>query len=80
MLGGAERLLKATGNQNVRTYIDRRKSTVAQWVALRTIFKVCTKHEKGYESGGRRQPPMVIADSVRSAIEGHVIRYFGRSK
>ena len=37
---GAESILKAVGNQDVRMYIDRRQATVAQWVALRPIFEV----------------------------------------
>ena len=32
-------------------YIGIWKATVAQWVALRTRFKVCAG-EKGYEGGG----------------------------
>ena len=29
---------------------------MAQWVALRPIFEVCTR-EKGYEEGGQRRDP-----------------------
>ena len=37
----AKSVLKASGNQDVQTYINRRQATVAQWVALHHIFKVC---------------------------------------
>ena len=36
------------------TYIGIRQATLAQWVALRPIFEVCTG-EKGYEGGGLRR-------------------------
>ena len=36
----------------VVTYIGRRQETVAQWVALRPLFEVCTR-EKGYEGVGK---------------------------
>ena len=35
---GGESVLKAAGTQDIWTYIDRYQVTVAQWVALRTIF------------------------------------------
>ena len=37
----AKSVLKAPGNQDVQTYINRRQATVAQWVSLHHIFKVC---------------------------------------
>ena len=40
--------------QPLQAYIDRRQATVAEWVALRTIFKVCVK-ETGYKGGGRHR-------------------------
>ena len=36
--------------------MDRRQATVAEWVALRTIFDVCAV-ETGYEGGGRLRVP-----------------------
>ena len=51
---GADRVLQATGTKPLREYTERRQATVAEWVALRTIFKVCTK-ETGFEGGGRVQ-------------------------
>ena len=41
----------------VRKYIDRRQTTVAQWVALQNIFKACVKQDTGYEGRGRKIPP-----------------------
>ena len=38
---GAERVLKETGNQDVRMYIESRQETVYHWVDLWTIFEVC---------------------------------------
>ena len=38
----------------VTTYIGRRQTTVAQWVALRPTFEVCNG-EKGYKGGGLRK-------------------------
>ena len=37
-----------------RIYIERQKSTVAQWVELRPLFDVCEKG-KGYNGGGLRR-------------------------
>ena len=38
----------------VMTYIDTQHAIVAQWVALRPIFEVCTG-KTGYEGGGCRR-------------------------
>ena len=51
---GAEGIREATGTLSERTYIERQQETVAQWMALRPLFKVFTK-ETGYEGGGRRR-------------------------
>ena len=48
-------MLNTAVMQKIRTYIDRRQSMVAQWVALRTIFEVSTQEETGYAGGGRRR-------------------------
>ena len=50
---GDESVLKAAGTQNIRTYINRRQATVAQWVDLWPIFEVFTQ-DTGYEGGWRR--------------------------
>ena len=42
----AEAVREAAGTQFSMKYIGRRQETVAQWVAWRLIFKVCTG-EKG---------------------------------
>ena len=36
-------VLRETGTQNLGEYIDRQKTTVAEWVVLRPINKVCEK-------------------------------------
>ena len=48
----AELVQEAAVTQLVMTYIGRRQATVEQWVALRSLFKVCAR-DKGYEGGGR---------------------------
>ena len=54
---GVESIIKVEGTQAVRTYINRRQVTMAQWVALQPIFKVYAQQETYYEGGGRRRPP-----------------------
>ena len=51
---GTEGILEAEGTQSMRIYIERRKATVAQWVALRPLFEICAR-ETGYEGGERRR-------------------------
>ena len=51
---GAEVVREAAGTQSAMTYIGIRQATVAQWVVLRSLFKMCAR-EKGYEGGGRRR-------------------------
>ena len=48
---GAEIVWEAAGTQSAMTFIGRRQETMAQWVDLWPIFKVCT-WEKGYKGGG----------------------------
>ena len=50
----AEAVREAAGMQLVMTYIGRRQSTVAQWVALWPIFELCTG-KKGYNGGDPRR-------------------------
>ena len=51
---GAEGIREAAGTQSTRIYIEQRHATVAQWVALRTLFEVCAS-ETGNEGMGRRR-------------------------
>ena len=51
---GEEVVQETAGTQSEMTYIGRRQSTVAQWMSLRPIFKVC-EGGKGYEGGGLRR-------------------------
>ena len=44
---GPQGVRDAAVTQLVRTYIERRQATVAQWVAISPLFEVCTM-EKGY--------------------------------
>ena len=48
---GEEVIREAAGTQSDRIYIERRQATVAQWVALRSLFEVCVR-DTGYEVGG----------------------------
>ena len=36
-------VLQGVGTQPLQTYLDRRQATVAEWVALWTIFDVCVR-------------------------------------
>ena len=49
---GADRVIQAIGTKPLREYIERRQATVAEWVALQTIFEVFAKYT-GFEGGGR---------------------------
>ena len=51
---GAEGIRETAGTQLSRIYIEQRKATVAQWVAIRPLFEVGAR-EKGYEGEGRRR-------------------------
>ena len=52
----SEAVLQGAGTQTIRTYVDRRQATVAEWVATRHILYVCVQ-ETGYEVGGRLRVP-----------------------
>ena len=47
-----ERVLQVTGTKHLQEYTNRRQVTVAEWVALRTLFKVFAK-ETGFKVEGR---------------------------
>ena len=49
----SEKVLEKVRTQSLGTYIDRRQSTVTEWVALHPILEVCDR-ETGYKGGGRR--------------------------
>ena len=49
---GSDRVLQAAGTKPLQELINKRQATVADWVALRSIFDVCVK-ETGCEGGGR---------------------------
>ena len=51
---GAEGIREAAGTQSDRIYIEQWQTTVAQWVALRTLFEVCAR-DTGYEIGGAEE-------------------------
>ena len=51
---GEEGIREAAVTQSARINIERRQETVAQWVALHTLFRVCAM-ETGYEGGGQRR-------------------------
>ena len=40
---GTDRVIQVAGTKLLLEYIDKRQSTVAEWVALRPIFEVCAK-------------------------------------
>ena len=39
----SEKVLKEAGNQSLGAYIEKRKKTVSDWMALRLILEVCDK-------------------------------------
>ena len=47
---GSEAVQEAAGTQSEKMYIEKRRVTVAQWVALRPLFEVFTM-ETGYIGG-----------------------------
>ena len=52
----ANKVLQRAGTQPIRTYLDRRQATVAEWVALRHTFNVYAR-ETSYKGGGKLQDP-----------------------
>ena len=69
---GSESVLRVAGTQDVQAYIYRRQVTVAQWVALRTIFKVCVQ-ETHYKGGRQKRAPwwwwMAVDDQLRGTLK-----------
>ena len=63
----AEVVRKAVGTQSAMTYIGRRQGTVAQWVALRLIFKVCAR-DTGYEGGDFRRDAFWRQEAAETQI------------
>ena len=53
---GQDRVLQAAVTELLREYINKRQETVAEWVALRPIFKVCAKY-LGYAGEGKLREP-----------------------
>ena len=51
-----EIFIREAGTQTLGTYIDRLQATVAEWVALRSIYEVC-EWETDYEGRGRHREP-----------------------
>ena len=47
---------KVRGTQPLRTYLDRKQATVAEWVTLRPISNICAR-ETVYEGGGKIRVP-----------------------
>ena len=56
MYKGRGGVLVETGTQTWGEYINRQKTTVAEWVALRPVYEVCEK-ETGYDGGGKHCDP-----------------------
>ena len=47
-------VIKEAGTHTLGTYIDRRQTTVTEWVTLKPIYEVCYR-EIGYGGGGRHR-------------------------
>ena len=47
----SKKYLQGAGTYPLRTYVDRRQATVAEWMALCPIFDVCARN-MDYEEGG----------------------------
>ena len=63
----SEVLWEAAVTQLEITYIRRRQGAVAQWVALRPIFEVCTRRA-GYSGGERRRDAWWRQEAVETHI------------
>ena len=70
---GAGVMKEMVGTHSEMTYIGRQQATVAQWVALRPIFEVCSG-EKVYKGGGRRREDWWLQEAterqLRENLEG----------
>ena len=51
---GVEVIREAAGTQSDRVCIEQRQATVTQWVALRSLFEVCSR-ETRYKRGEQRR-------------------------
>ena len=51
---GAEEVWEVAVTQTAMNHIERKKANVSQWLALWTLFEVCTG-KKGYKGGGYRR-------------------------
>ena len=58
--------------QTEATYIGHRQETVAQWVALRLIFKVCAR-EQEVEVGGERRRPWWRQEALEEVIRAPLV-------
>ena len=47
-------VIQVTGTKPLQEYIERRKVTVAEWVALKPVLEVCAK-ETGFGVEGRER-------------------------
>ena len=54
--GGGRQCALGSGEKLFQTYLDRRRVTVAEWVDLLPILRVCTR-ETGYEGRGKLREP-----------------------
>ena len=64
----AETVLHGAGTQPIRTYVDMQQAAVAEWVALRPIFDVCTR-KTGYEGGGRLGVPWWRQEAAENQLK-----------
>ena len=76
--GGGGQFDSGGGEKPLRNYINKSQATVAEWVALRNIFKVCAK-ETVYEGRGKILKSVVVKGGCITIDEIHVKRYFGIS-
>ena len=63
----AEKVLQGAGTQLIQNYLERRKATVAEWVALRSIFEVCAR-ETGYGGGGNTRNPRLRQEAAEKQL------------
>ena len=67
-----EKIIQGAETQMLRTYVDRRQVTVAEWGTTRPIFDVCAR-EMGYNGGGRLRVmwwrQKAVEDKLRVTVE-----------
>ena len=54
--GGGGKSASGSRTHAIQNYLDKRQATVAEWVALRSIFEVCVR-DMGYTGGGKVREP-----------------------